>query len=59
MERSGGRGRGRDLIITVGTMAPGFIRRVTVSSFVVPFFSKWVQLLCLGYNISTTIMIGL
>jgi len=42
----GGRGAGRDLIITEGTMGPGFIRRVTVSSFVVPLFSKWVLLLC-------------
>ena len=42
----GGGGAGRDLIITVGTMVPGFIRRVTVSSFVVSLFKKWVLLLC-------------
>jgi len=41
-----GGGGGRDLIITVGTMVPGFIRRVTVSSFVVSLFKKWVLLLC-------------
>jgi len=41
-----GRGAGRDLIIKVGTMAPGFFRWTTISSFVVPFFSKWVLLLC-------------
>ena len=28
----GGVGAGRDLIITVGTMAPGFIRRTTINS---------------------------
>jgi len=47
VERSwGGEGAVRDLMITVGTMVPGFIRRVTVSSFVVPLFSKWLLLLC-------------
>ena len=54
MERSGGvlgegGGVGRDLIITVGTMVPGFIRRTTMSSFVVPFFLK----------VGTTLMLGI
>ena len=42
-------GGGRDLIITVGTMAPGFIRRTTISSFVVPLFFK----------VGTTLMLGI
>jgi len=33
-----GRGAGRDLIITVGAMAPGFFRWITIRSFVVPLF---------------------
>ena len=33
-----GRGADRYLIITVGTMVPGFIRQTTISSFVVPLF---------------------
>jgi len=43
-----GEGPGRDLIITVGTMAPGFFRWTTISSFVVPFFLK----------VGTTVMLG-
>jgi len=31
---------GRDLIITVSTMAPGFFFWRTISSFVVPFFQS-------------------
>ena len=41
-----GRGAGQDLIITVGAMAPGFPRWTTISGLVVPFFSKWLLLLC-------------
>jgi len=44
-------GRGgavRDLIITVGTMVPGLIRRTTISSFVVPLFFKVGTTLKLG-----------
>jgi len=35
-----GKGAGRDLIITVGAMVRGFIRQVTISSFVVPLFQS-------------------
>jgi len=35
-----GRGGGRDLIITVGAMAPGLFRWTTISSYVVPLFPK-------------------
>ena len=45
-----GRGSGRDLIITVGAMAPGFIKQTTVSSFVVPFFPL---------KVGTTLMLGI
>jgi len=45
LESSGGGGGGRDLIIRMGAMAPGFPRWTTISGFVVPFFSKWVLLL--------------
>jgi len=39
VERSWGfLGEGRDLIITVGIMVRGFIRRTTNSSYVVPLF---------------------
>ena len=37
---SGGRGAGRYLVVTVGTMLLGFIRRTTISSYVVPLFPK-------------------
>jgi len=58
---SSGGGGGRDLIIPVGTMAPGFIRRVTISSFVVPLFFKVCTTLMLGiqykYNSSARIIV--
>ena len=46
LEEFWGKGAGRDLIITVGAMAPGLFRWTTISGFVVPFFLKWVLLLC-------------
>jgi len=43
-----GRGAGRDLIIKVGAMVPGFFRWTNISSFVVPFFFKVGTTLTLG-----------
>ena len=43
-----GRGAGRDLIITVGTMAPGFSRWTTSSSLKCPFL-----------KVGTTLMLGI
>jgi len=40
---------GRDLIIRMGAMAPGFPRWTTISGFVVPFFLK----------VGTTLMLGI
>jgi len=39
-----GEGVGQDLIITVGTMVLGFIRQTTISSLVVPLFSKFLKI---------------
>ena len=52
-----GEGASRDLIMTVGIMTPGYIRRVTISGFVVPLFQSGCY--CYARNISATLMLGL